>query len=129
MKSDEAFMLELQPHVERTVQKICSALGKQGDATAAQDVATLLKEEASHAIKVLAEKGRMTGREEQESTLHRARILRKAPSIADQMMKSCGLDLRQPQRLQKRIAEDVVAFDQVLFTLWDAGRQEERERE
>ena len=45
------------------------------------------------------------------------------------MMKSCGLDLRQPQRLQKRIAEDVVAFDQVLFTLWDAGRQEERERE
>ena len=61
MKSDEAFMLELQPHVERTVQKICSALGKQGDATAAQDVAKLLKEEASHAIKVLAEKGRLMG--------------------------------------------------------------------
>ena len=128
MKSDEAFMRELQPHVQRTVQIICSALkelaSKQSGETTVY-VAELLKSEALSAKSVLEAKGRTRGRESQENTLRRVRILRKASSIADQIMKRCGLDSIEKGHLHKRIREEVEGFYKALFMLWEAETQEE----
>ena len=128
MKSDEAFMRELQPHVERTVKKICSALeelaSKQSGETTAH-ITELLNSEALSVKSAIEAKGRMTGRESQEKTLRRVRILR-STSITDQIMKRCGLDSGQKGHLHKRIREEVEGFYNALFILWETDRQEER---
>src|SRR5712692_1270109 len=119
MKSDEAFMRELQPHVERTVLKICSALkelaSKQSGETTVY-VTELLKSEALSAKLVMGAEGR----ESQEKGLRRMRILRKASAIADQIMKRCGLDSVEKGHLHKRLREEVEGFYHALFVLWEA---------
>jgi hypothetical protein len=78
VNSDEEFMRDLQPHVERTVRNICSALGKQCGETGEQNVRERLTDATSNAISSMRAAGGMKGREELEVGLRRARILRKA---------------------------------------------------
>jgi hypothetical protein len=123
---EEAFMEALEPHEHQAAQKIFRAAhkltGRACDVAAAEATINLLRDAGVLAFTLLNTEIRLTGRQNLDGALRRARILRQRPQVARQIGKALAND-NVTARLQSVIEPAVGDFLLAILTVWQTGQK------